>query len=514
MKNKLIAFFSYIMGLKNYIFSFILGLSLVFSYAPFSLWWLPFVVLPLWFYRLENTSPKEAAKQGYAFALGWFSSGISWIHVCIDQFGGVPLIASIFIMLLLCAYLALYSALACYLSAKFTTKKQLNLWLLPSFWCIAEYCRAHFLTGFPWLSLGYSQIDSPLAHWAPIIGEMGITYLLLLISVLIFNLINRSHTKKISISIIILSLLTWQISNVNWVTGSGEITKVALIQGNISQDIKWSPEQEWPTLLTYIDLTRINYDADIIVWPESAIPALESAEHIQDYLAMANQSAHLNQSAIITGILNYDIYSQDYYNALIVLGDEHKNAPQAGYKYNNANRYYKNHLLPIGEFVPFQEWLRPIAPLFNLPMSSFSRGDYIQPNLKANGINILPLICFEIAFPEQLNANFTLDTNILLTVSNDTWFGDSHGPHQHLEIARMRAIEFGRPLIRATNTGITAVIDYKGKIKKIVPQFKQAVLASDIEIMKGQTPFSQWGLALNMLITLITLLLGFFLKKQ
>lgn len=514
MKLKLAACFSYIKHSKNYLFSLCCGLSLVFAYAPFSLWWLPFIVLPLWFKKLENTPFKEASKQGYAFSLGWFSSGISWVHVSIDQFGGIPLFASILVMVLLCAYLALFGALACFLSARFTAQKRINLWLLPAFWLIAEYCRSHFLTGFPWLSLGYSQIDGPLAHWAPLIGEIGITYILLFTSVFIFKLIKLQHQKTIGISLTLLVLSTWQLSQVNWVTTSGEVTKVALIQGNMSQDMKWSPEQEWPTLLSYIDLTRVNYDADIIVWPESAIPALEPLDHIQEYLSMANKSAHLNESAIITGIINYDFSNGEYYNALIVLGDEDRESLQGSYSYNNANRYYKNHLLPIGEFVPFQEWLRPLAPLFNLPLSSFSRGDYVQKNLKAKGLHILPLICFEIAFPEQLIANFTTDTNILLTVSNDAWFGDSHGPHQHLEIARMRSLEFGRPLIRSTNTGITAVIDHKGKIQSVAPQFKEAVLKSDVALVKGQTPFSQWGLIINLIIVLMSLFVGFIASAK
>ena len=514
MIHKLFALFSSLKYAKNYLFSFSCGLVLVFAYAPFSLWWLPFIILPLWFHKLENSTTKNASKQGYAFALGWFSSGISWVHVSIDQFGGLPLLASILVMILLCAYLSLFTALACYLSAKFTSNKRINLWLLPAFWLIAEYCRSQFLTGFPWLSLGYSQIDGPLAPWAPLIGEIGLTYLVLFISLIIFSIFHHFHKMLLLVGLASLILLTWQVARIDWVNDSGEKAKVVLIQGNISQDMKWSPEEEWPTLLRYLGLTKENFDADIIVWPESAIPALEPIDHIQEYLAMTNKLSHLNQSALITGIINYDFSSSQYYNALIVLGDETQKATQGGYSYNNTNRYYKNHLLPIGEFVPFQEWLRPLAPLFNLPLSSFSRGEYIQPNLKAKGFNVLPLICFEIAFPEQLKANFTAETDILLTVSNDAWFGNSHGPHQHLEIARMRALEFGRPLLRATNTGITAVINHHGKIQDIAPQFEEAVLKSEVNIMEGRTPFSNWGFIFNILMVLAGLLIPSILARR
>jgi len=475
---------------KTSLISFCIGLSLVFAYAPFSQWWLPFIVIPFWFKIIRELPTKQAFKQGYFFSFGWFASGISWVHVAIDEFGGMPLFVSLLLMLVLCLYLAIYPALACYFSAKITKSNRLNLWLLPFFWMIAEYLRSVVLTGFPWLSLGYSQIDGPLASLAPIVGEVGINLVMLLICVSIVEIYHRkANFKAIAmVSICLLSIITS--SQLSWIETTNKQIKVALVQGNIEQSLKWQPEQEWPTMLKYLDLSRINYDADILVWPESAIPVLEPTA--QDYLEMVDQSSALNNSAIITGIINYNFETKDYYNSLIVLGKNQKDDDDltGSYSYNHKNRYYKNHLLPIGEFVPFQEWLRPLAPFFNLPMSSFSRGDYVQNNLVAKGFNILPLICFEIAFPAQLAANMTKDTDILLTVSNDAWFGDSHGPHQHLEIARMRALEFGRPLLRSTNNGITAVINHKGDIVDIIPQFEEVVLKTNIEIVSGNTPYS------------------------
>jgi apolipoprotein N-acyltransferase len=210
---------------------------------------------------------------------------------------------------------------------------------------------------------------------------------------------------------------------------------------------------------------------------------------------MADKSAAFNDSAIITGILNYKFDTKAYFNSLVVLGKKESSDETGHYQYEHTNRYYKNHLLPIGEFVPLGELLRKIAPIFNLQYSSFTRGDYIQPNLIAKGYNLLPLICFEIAFPEQLAANFTNGTDILLTVSNDSWFGNSHGPHQHLEIARMRALEFGRPLLRATNNGVTAIVDHQGNVQAKLPQFTEAVLKAKIKLVKGRTFYSQhWQL--------------------
>ncbi len=497
---------------------FISGFLLVFAYAPFSYWWLALVLPSIPLQQINNNSPKQAAKKLAIFAFGWFSSGISWVHVSIDQFGGLPLIISLLLMLALCAYLSIFPALAGYLTARFSSQKQVNLWFIPPLWLFCEYLRSVVLTGFPWLSLGYSQIESPLATFAPVIGEVGITALVLLINICWVKVyavyvkpLKRdsgkasSLTKKKSLLVpaIILALIglsTTALHQITWSELTGKTAKVALVQGNIAQSIKWQPEQEWPTMLRYLDLTRVNYDADLIVWPESAIPALEPA--VQDYLAAVNRSALLNNSAIITGLINYNFESKEYFNALLVLGKKNSEDEQ-GYYYNHSNRYYKNHLLPIGEFVPFQDILRPLAPFFNLPMSSFTAGNYVQPNLIANNYHILALNCFEIAFPKQLAANFTDKTDMILTVSNDAWFGDSHGPHQHFEIARMRALEFGKPLVRATNNGVTGIINHLGEVTSIAPQFEEVVLKGELEFVKGKTPYSQWP---NLLLWLMILL--------
>lgn len=502
---------------KQYWLCFIAGLSLAFAYAPFSQWYLTLFIPAIAFYHLAKQPPKNAAKLMGIFAFGWFASGISWVHVSIDQFGGLPLFVSLALMLLLCLYLALFPALAAYLTAYFSNNKLLNLWLLMPFWLICEFLRSIVLTGFPWLSLGYSQIDSPLASFAPVIGEVGITALIILINVCLVTIVyalkqgnKKSLTTSITI-IFILAVSSYALAKVTWVKTTGQTTKVALIQGNIEQSIKWAPEQELPTMLKYLDHTRINYDADIIVWPESAIPAMEPA--VQDFLSTVNRSALLNDSAIITGILNYNFESKEYFNSLIVLGNK-QDEDEEGYYYNHNNRYSKNHLLPIGEFVPFQELLRPIAPLFNLPMSSFSRGDYVQHNLIAKNLHILPLLCFEIVFPHQLAANLTNQTSVLLTVSNDAWFGDSHGPHQHMEIARMRALEFGRPLLRSTNNGITAVVDHQGEFVARIPQFEEAVLKTEVKLVTGETPYSQWPRLILFLIIIIPLFLVSFIQVQ
>ncbi|GAA5130548.1 apolipoprotein N-acyltransferase [Thalassotalea piscium] len=475
--------------IKTYGQSFILGLCLLFAYAPFSQWWITLVIFPLWFYKLKSIAGKSAFNHGFYFGLGWFLAGLSWVYVCIDRFGGTPIVVSLLLMLMLAAYLALFPALACYLSVKFNTKQQLNLFLLPITWLLCEWLRANLLTGFPWLSIGYSQIDGPLAALAPIIGEIGITFVIVLLSILVVTLLQPLQRIKPAAGItLIFALVLWS-NTQQWGILTGKSISTALVQGNVEQELKWEQDQQWPSMMKYLTLTKENYDADLIIWPESAITGIEPLVSTQEFLDIANRSATLNKSTIITGIINYNFESRESYNSLVVLGLKHKEDMEGSYYYNNSNRYYKNHLLPIGEFVPFGDLLRPLAPLFNLAQSSFSRGDYIQSNIVAQGLHLLPLICFEIAFPEQLAANFTNQTDMILTVSNDAWFGDSHGPHQHLEIARMRALEFARPVLRSTNNGVTAIIDHNGNIQQQLPQFQQLVLKGKVDLVRGSTPY-------------------------
>jgi len=493
---------------KENVLSFILGLALVLCYAPFSYYWSVVIILPTWLYSLQGKSSKDATKQGFIFAFGWFSAGISWVHVSIDQFGGLPLAVSLLLMVLLCLYLASFLALACYLAARFSYQKQLNLWLLLPFWLLSEFLRGVLLTGFPWLTLGYSQIDGPLATFAPIIGEKGLSALILIVSIAVVYIIKRRRVMVNIALLIAISSTYLALHNATWVSLTGKSVKVMMVQGNIKQEMKWAPELTWSSMLSYLDLTRQHYPADLIIWPESAITAVEPSKQAQDFLQIAQSSAVLNNSAIITGIIDYNINSKNYYNNLIVLGKGSADDQQGNYQYNNLNRYSKHHLLPIGEFVPFADWLRPLAPFFNLPMSSFSRGAYVQKNLIANGYHLLPLICFEVAFSEQLGANFSNQTDLLLTVSNDAWFGDSHGPHQHLDIVRMRALEFGRPFLRATNNGITAAIDHQGKIIKRIPQFEEAVLNVQIPLTTGLTPYASYNRIIDFTIPLLLLVLA------
>ncbi|WP_371186163.1 apolipoprotein N-acyltransferase [Thalassotalea maritima] len=475
-----------------FIVCFLAGTVATFAFAPFGHWYLAPLSLLVWLLQINKTSTKTALTRSFGWGFGYFSAGISWVHVSIEQFGGLPLAVSLLLMALLCAYLALFPALSGYLSAKLTRSRHVNVLLVPLTWLVCEYLRSELLTGFPWLSIGYTQVDGPLVSWAPIIGEVGISFVIVFIVAAIAKQLQSSFCLRSSAAVTAVIAITPFTTSLTAVNETGEQLNVALVQGNIKQELRWDEKVEQDIIDLYVELTEPLYaEHDLIIWPEAAIPRVEPLA--QPTLRYLNRQAHSQRSALVTGILNYDVDTRQFYNKIITLGNKHRDAEQADYYYGNGNHFNKHHLLPIGEFVPFGDLLRPIAPLFNLPMSSFSRGDYVQQNLVANDTHLLPLICFEIVFPNQLAANMTPKTDVILTISNDAWFGASHGPHQHLEIARMRAIEFAKPVLRATNNGLTAVIDHRGNIVADVPQFQEAILSTTVNKVHSNTLYSQYG---------------------
>ncbi|WP_108652115.1 apolipoprotein N-acyltransferase [Dongshaea marina] len=488
----------------------IAGALAVFSFAPFNIWPLALLSVVALIWLLEDLSAKKAALCGFCYAVGLFLAGLWWIHVSMTEFGGLPLIAAFALILLLSLYLALYKGLACYLLNRFFPAGWSRYLLaFPALWLIAEWARGWVLTGFPWLWMGYGQINSPLAGWAPLLGVEGVTLALLLSCGGLY--------------------LAWRQRKLYWLIlpiamfGAGALLKpiswtkqlpaidVALVQGNIPQELKWDPKQQNATISKYLMLTEQQKKADLIIWPESALPLLE--QDVTGLLSFEGKQLAKRHQALITGVIHYNDVTSRFYNAMVVLG-EFAPGSKAQYRYNGPNRYYKHHLVPIGEYVPFGEYLRPLALFFNLPMSSFSAGGYVQPNLLAAGWRLASAICYEIAFGEQLRHNIHDNTNFILTVSNDAWFGRSIGPWQHLEIAQMRALEFGRSVLRATNTGITVVIDAKGKIQAELPQFKSGVLTAKVHPATGQTPYNRFGSWPLYLLVMLALITGLLIEKR
>lgn len=506
--------------LPRLVSAFAAGASTALSFAPYGLWIIYPLALGLCLYLGKNLTPKQSFIHWLTFGFASFAFGISWVHVSIDTFGGMPLIVSMALMALLALYLALYPALVGYLMARLGNNTNSshgsamarldNLVLFPALWVLAEWLRGWVMTGFPWLWAGYSQTQGPLSELASVIGALGLSFVIALFAASLVLITERKILPSLAI-FSTLALSAWLVPQLEQIKHTGATVKVALVQGNIAQSMKWEPEALWPTMLKYMDLSRENFDADIIIWPEAAIPAPESL--VSDFLANANQVASMNDSAIITGIISHR--NKDFFNSLIVLGNHSEKLQEQGdYIGDGSNEFKKHHLLPIGEFVPFGDLLRPIAPFFNLPMSSFARGDFLQPNLMAAGYKVSPAICYEIVFPEQVRANVDEQTDLLLTVSNDAWFGSSNGPLQHMEIAQMRAIEMGRPLLRGTNNGVTAVVDHHGVIQSQLPQFETGVLTADVAIVRGETWFHRIGQAPLLWLSALIALGAAVIKRQ
>ncbi|WP_018983923.1 apolipoprotein N-acyltransferase [Salinimonas chungwhensis] len=484
------------------------GASLTFAFSPFNAWPVTFLALTVAIRQLYRRQ-SNGFSTGWWFGLGWFGAGISWVHVSIANFGGMPLPASVGIMLVLCSYLALFPALAFFLTKRFFTPAMWPM-VLPGLWFLAEWLRSWVLSGFPWLSLGYSQLNSPLSGWLPVIGETGVTALVVLLctATAIWSL------SKKYVPLLLLVAVTgtsgFVLNQHRWVTTT-DTHSVAMVQGNIEQSIRWEPEQDGPTMALYRKMTQPLWGNDIVIWPEAAVPKLEYLANA--YLQDLDKQAAQTHTALITGIVDYNFETKNSWNSMIVLGAKEP-GNNGHYRYGGTNRYAKHHLLPVGEVVPFESILRPLAPLFDLPMSSFSRGAFVQENIVANGVSMAPALCFEIAFPRQVSANLHQDTGIIITVSNDAWFGDSHGPAQHLQIAQVRAKEFGRPVVRATNNGITAFIDDAGNITGRLPQFQRGSITSDVDATTGFTPYrylSDWPMSVILFISGIT---GWFIQRR
>jgi apolipoprotein N-acyltransferase len=474
------------------------GAVLPFGFAPFGVWplaWLaPAVLFLLW---IEGV-PARAAWRGFLFGLGMFGVGVSWVYVSLHDFGHMPVPLAAFATLLLVAGLALYPTLLGWLQARFLDRARArHLWLaLPALWTLFEWWRGWFLTGFPWLNLGYSQSDTWLAGYAPWAGVYGVSLASALIAgwLAYFWRAPEKFLRRILPALLAILAGGWLAGRVEWTEPAGAPIEAALVQGNVPLAIKWQPAYRESILERYRALSTRAPQARLVVWPEAAIPArLDEVD--PRYLAALREDGAARGADFLIGAVEGD--GRSVYNSVVVLGE-------------STTVYRKQHLVPFGEFLPWPGVFRWLIDSLRIPMSDFSRGPADPPPLTAAGQRLGVSVCYEDAFGEELIRALPAAT-LLVNVSEDAWFGDSFAPHQRLQMARLRALEAGRPMLRAANTGPSAAIDHRGQVLARTPQFQAAALAVAVEPRRGATPYARAGNVplVALLMVLVGIVVGF-----
>ena len=567
--------------LKGLALAAVLGALLPLSLAPFGWWPLGVVSVGGWFWLLDR-SAAGAAGLGFAYGVGKYGAGVSWVYVSIHLYGGAPpWLAGLLVLLFVCG-LALFTLLqgwvygllraplnllgepgqggatasldaprkAMRAAPKSWRTALFNAWLFAAVWVLFEWLLTWFLSGFPWLYLGYGHLQTPLANLLPVGGvslaSLGVaaTAAFLLLALL------PGASRTLRAAALAVGAAPWllgaALSAVQWVRPVGE-RSAALVQGNVDQAVKWLPESREPIIQRYLDLSepywggpahagdvpsrtpaegslhargspsrspaegsfhargspsRSPAEGSLIIWPEAAITLFEhEAEGLLERLARRGEQSG---TALVLGLPRLEAQSES----------AGRHSPHASaYRFQNAalalgageGRYIKRRLVPFGEYVPLEGLLRGLIEFFDLPMSRSAPGPWRQPPLQVGADAAALAICYEVAYP-NLMRGAAANADLLITITNDTWFGRSIGPLQHLQIAQARALENGRWLLRAANSGVTAIVDHRGRIQARLPQFERGVLAGRFQTMAGRTPYNRFGDAWLIALCAATLL--------
>lgn len=460
----------------------IAGVLLTLSFSPFDYWYAAIVALAFLFASWQNITAARALLRGFLFGLGVFAAGVSWIYVSIHDMGSVSLIESITLTGAFIVFWALFPASTGWIAVQLTLTRTVpvRLLIMPGVWVLVEFIRGSLLlNGFPWLLCGYSQLDSPLAGYVPLIGVYGTGFLLACTAACVVASFYSKKTRELGIvSILIIWILGSYLQTIKWTHVIGDPIHVALVQGNIAQNQKWRSENKAQTLQLYKNMTEQHWDSAVIVWPETAIPAYLS--QVNDlFLMPLNDKASQHHADLIISVPDKNEAENKRYNVVITLGGQ-------------QGMYRKRHLLPFGEYLPWQPVSGFVLNKINIKLGEFTAGAPEQTLLKAGGYSFITSICYEDAFADVFRQSLA-DAAYLVNVTNDAWFGHSIEPYQHMQIARMRALETGRYMLRATNTGLTGIISPDGKISVQAPLFQTTVLTGEIVPMAGLTPFARLG---------------------
>lgn len=457
------------------------------AFTPWNGFCLALGVWAAFFWLLDThvENPLRGSLVGGAFGLGFFGVGVSWVYVSLHEFGGMSFILAALATFLFCALLAAFHALFAYLFIKLRSRWELAertpqrlALLFGTLWGLIDWLRGWIFSGFPWLSLGYSQLPpnpalSPLAGYFPLLGVFGVSLLTALCAALLVN------ARKTWGLLLLLLLGGAGLGSVSWTEPEGDAIPVALVQGNIPQSIKWDPVAYADTLAVNASLTVQGLEhrlhPRLVVLPETAFPSL-----IQDvplsYLAELRATLAQYRASVLFGIVTGSY--EGYQNSAVAMGE------------GDGQQYHKSHLVPFGETIPFA--FRWFLSLVNIPLSDFTPGVVLQAPLALAGTTLGVNICYEDIFGEEIIRALPA-AKVLVNLSNTAWFGDSLAQPQHLQISRVRAVETGRPMLRATNTGMTAWIRQDGYIEAALPPFERGVLVAEVQGYAGTTPYVRWG---------------------
>ena len=472
------------------------GLIFPLGLAPFDWWPLVGLSAGLLFFCLNPAHCRTPLRTGFFFGAGFFGAGVSWVYVSIHVYGNTPVPLATVLTVMFCGGLALLFTLQALLFNRLASRHLgWQVIQFASVWVLFEWVRSWLLTGFPWSYAGYGMLDSPFAGWIPVIGVYGSSWLIVLLGCLWVSALSRPQRAPRWIITLFCSTALWLSgslwSGVQWTQPLGTPLRVAAVQPNVPLKEKWNPRYRGGILRDFVERSaRLSESHDIVVWPESAIPGYR--DQLEAVISQADQDATKSATTLITGIPTRDTGGR--YNSVVALG-------------NGSGTYNKQKLVPFGEYVPLEGWLRGLIAFFDLPMSQFSEGSSDQPPLMAHGLPVASLICYEVVYPDFVQ-RLGRDAALLITISNDTWFGDSVGPWQHFQMARYRAVEMGRDLIRSTNDGITALVDAGGRVIATSPQFTDAVVMGAVQPRTGHTPYTLTGSLPVLVFALITLVLG------
>lgn len=458
------------------------GAAVSLAFAPFDLWPVAIACFAFLFLAWEGATAGQAAKRGFLFTAGTYLAGTYWLYHSIHTIGNAPVWLTVFVMLALVAIMAAYMALVGYALQRWIPAQGAIRWLLvlPGAIVILEWFRGWFLSGFPWLALGYTQTDTWLAGLAPVGGVYTVSLAVTLCAGAVAALVLGSKNTRIAAigSVAVVWLIGLAVHGKEWTRPNGAPISVAIVQGAVPQSMKWEEEQRDKTIALYRGLTRQHLGTQLIVWPEAALPGL--SHELTEVLSEEWTAAHAEGSALVLGQVRYDFEEQMYFNAVLALDQE----PQW---------YAKRRLVPFSESFPkMPDWVSKWLRGMDLPYSGFKAGVDNQDALDAAGQKLALTICYEDAYAsEQLEV--LKSATLLVNVTNDAWFGDSTAAYQHLQISRMRALEAGRQLLRAANDGISAILAANGAVEKTLPRFKPGVLTGEVQPRVGLTPYAKVG---------------------